>query len=60
MSQCRVERREGLGGWVGEHAYLRSCDKAKLGKGITFEMSIKKITNKKKRKNFLKRIPLLR
>jgi hypothetical protein len=49
---------EGRSGWVGEHPHRvrgegkwdREFPEGRPGKGITFEMQIKKISNKRKRK----------
>jgi hypothetical protein len=57
MPQCRgIKGREvGVGGWVEEHP-LRSRGRGDVwrfpgeGKGITFEMQIKKISNKRRKK----------
>jgi hypothetical protein len=58
MLQCRgIEGREvGVGGWVEEHPHRSRgredvigyfWEGGKLGKGVKFEMQIKKISNKK-------------
>ena len=62
MLQCReIKGREvGVGGWVEEHPHKSRRRKdvigcfqegGKPGKEITFEMYIKKISNKKKKNN---------
>jgi hypothetical protein len=50
MPQYRGMSRPGIGsGWVGEQGGVgdREFSEWKLGKAITFEMQIKKISNKK-------------
>jgi hypothetical protein len=56
MSQCRECQggKTGVGWWVEEHSHrgrgrgeVIGCSKGETGKGKTFEMSIKKISNKK-------------